>query len=258
MFFLSQVTEADTPYETMLAGTVVMACGMGMAMSPATNSIMGAVPVSKAGVGSATNDTTREIGGALGVAAGHGVERRLPQPGNGAADQLDPQAYGFVSSSIQGANEVARQIAAQGGDAIAGVIRDVAGTAFASGMSDSMLIASLVMLGRRCSRWRCCPVTFAAWSQSAKTRTSSGVHPWASQRQRRAISALPSVMRASLVDSPVFSGFSGGRSRTAAYVRVWLVSRYPRSGSHRGPFRTFHSRPEFSISARCPAMRARV
>jgi len=52
-----------------------------------------------------------------------------------------------VSSSIQGANEVARQIAAQGGDAIAGVIRDVAGTAFASGMSDSMLIASLVMLG---------------------------------------------------------------------------------------------------------------
>ena len=148
MFFLSQVTEADTPYETMLAGMVVMACGMGMAMSPATNSIMGAVPVSKAGVGSATNDTTREIGGALGVAVlGTVLNDAYLSRVTALRDQLDPQAYGFVSSSIQGANEVARQISAQGGDAIAGVIRDVAGTAFASGMSDSMLIASLVMLG---------------------------------------------------------------------------------------------------------------
>ena len=42
--------------------------GMGLAMAPATESIMGSLPPEKAGVGSAMNDTTREIGGALGVA----------------------------------------------------------------------------------------------------------------------------------------------------------------------------------------------
>ena len=37
-------------------------------MAPATESIMGSLPPAKAGVGSAVNDTTREVGGALGVA----------------------------------------------------------------------------------------------------------------------------------------------------------------------------------------------
>ena len=44
------------------------ASGMGLAMAPATDSIMGSLPREKAGVGSAVNDTTREVGGALGVA----------------------------------------------------------------------------------------------------------------------------------------------------------------------------------------------
>ena len=37
-------------------------------MAPATESIMGSLPPSRAGVGSAVNDTTRQTGGALGVA----------------------------------------------------------------------------------------------------------------------------------------------------------------------------------------------
>jgi EmrB/QacA subfamily drug resistance transporter len=47
---------------------VIMACGMGLTMAPATESIMGSVPREKAGVGSAVNDTTRQVGGALGIA----------------------------------------------------------------------------------------------------------------------------------------------------------------------------------------------
>src|SRR5699024_5041740 len=35
---------------------------------PATESVMGSVPLEEAGAGSAVNDTTREVGGALGVA----------------------------------------------------------------------------------------------------------------------------------------------------------------------------------------------
>ena len=39
-----------------------------MTMAPATESVMGSLPREKAGVGSAVNDTTRQMGGALGVA----------------------------------------------------------------------------------------------------------------------------------------------------------------------------------------------
>ena len=46
----------------------LMACGMALTMAPATESIMGSLPLGKAGVGSAVNDTTRQVGGALGVA----------------------------------------------------------------------------------------------------------------------------------------------------------------------------------------------
>ena len=42
--------------------------GMGLVMAPATESIMGSLPSSKAGVGSAMNDTICQMGGAFGVA----------------------------------------------------------------------------------------------------------------------------------------------------------------------------------------------
>ena len=45
-----------------------MAAGMALATGPATDSILASLPPAKAGVGSAVNDTTREFGGALGVA----------------------------------------------------------------------------------------------------------------------------------------------------------------------------------------------
>ena len=48
--------------------TVWLGFGMAHIMAPATESIMGALPRDKAGVGSAMNDTTRQVGGAVGVA----------------------------------------------------------------------------------------------------------------------------------------------------------------------------------------------
>jgi EmrB/QacA subfamily drug resistance transporter len=58
----------DTSYRSLLFSQCVFALGMGLTIAPATASIMGAVPANRAGVGSAINDTTRQIGGALGVA----------------------------------------------------------------------------------------------------------------------------------------------------------------------------------------------
>jgi MFS transporter len=46
----------------------LMAAGLALTASPATDAIMGALPPDKAGAGSAVNDTTREVGGTLGVA----------------------------------------------------------------------------------------------------------------------------------------------------------------------------------------------
>ncbi|MGI8755960.1 MAG: MFS transporter, partial [Acidimicrobiales bacterium] len=48
--------------------SMVLGLGMGNVMAPATDSIMGSLPRAKAGVGSAVNDTTRQVGGAVGVA----------------------------------------------------------------------------------------------------------------------------------------------------------------------------------------------
>jgi EmrB/QacA subfamily drug resistance transporter len=47
---------------------LVMGVGFGISSAPVTESIMGSLPPSRAGVGSAVNDTTRQTGGALGVA----------------------------------------------------------------------------------------------------------------------------------------------------------------------------------------------
>jgi MFS family permease len=57
----------STPYWLMLAGLVPLGVGMGAAMTPATAAITEALPPAQQG-GSALNDQSREVGGALGTA----------------------------------------------------------------------------------------------------------------------------------------------------------------------------------------------
>ena len=59
---------ADAPMWQPMVTAGVNGLGMGLAFGPATASLMGSVPRERAGVGSAMNDTTRQFGGALGVA----------------------------------------------------------------------------------------------------------------------------------------------------------------------------------------------
>jgi MFS transporter, DHA2 family, multidrug resistance protein len=59
---------SDTPYLVIAAAFTLLGAGMSITAAPATSEIMTSVPLSKAGVGSAVNDTTRELGGALGIA----------------------------------------------------------------------------------------------------------------------------------------------------------------------------------------------
>jgi MFS family permease len=55
-------------YGPLALAFVLMGAGMGLAGAPATESIMNALPPGRANIGSAVNDTARELGGALGVA----------------------------------------------------------------------------------------------------------------------------------------------------------------------------------------------
>jgi MFS family permease len=59
---------ASPEYGRLAIALVLMGTGMGLAGAPATESITGSLPPERANIGSAVNDTTRELGGALGVA----------------------------------------------------------------------------------------------------------------------------------------------------------------------------------------------
>ncbi|MCU1502319.1 MAG: drug resistance transporter [Ilumatobacteraceae bacterium] len=65
---LLSLVKRDSSYYEVIGFMCILAAGMGLVMAPATESVMGSLPREKAGVGSAVNDTTRQMGGALGVA----------------------------------------------------------------------------------------------------------------------------------------------------------------------------------------------
>ena len=63
---LSRTTVAGT-YRDCIAAFLVLGVGVALALAPSTESVMGSLPKEEAGVGSATNDTAMQLGGALGV-----------------------------------------------------------------------------------------------------------------------------------------------------------------------------------------------
>src|SRR3954447_3424677 len=65
---LLSLARVDSGYGLIAAALAAMGFGMGMAMTPATESLMSALPKEHAGVGSAMNDAVRQVGGALGIA----------------------------------------------------------------------------------------------------------------------------------------------------------------------------------------------
>lgn len=114
--------QVDSSYVQVVWRMMLLAVGMGLVMAPATESIMGSLPLGKAGVGSAVNDTTRQVGGALGVAIvgsvlssvyGSRIEEVLGDSGlparavDGASDSLG--AALMLAARIGGADGAALQ-----------------------------------------------------------------------------------------------------------------------------------------------------
>lgn len=133
---------ADSPYAALAVCLLVISVGLGMASMPGTDSIMGAVPKARAGVGSATNDTTREIGCALGVAVlGSVLSSGYRDAIGGQFAALGPQLEATARDSIGAATIVARSLPADAGAHVARVAND----AFMRGMSVAMVIAAVVV-----------------------------------------------------------------------------------------------------------------
>ncbi|MEA2427649.1 MAG: hypothetical protein QOF37_1277 [Thermoleophilaceae bacterium] len=122
--------------------TVLMGTGMGLAMAPATDSIMGALPPEQAGVGSAINDSVRNIGGVLGVAViGSVATSAFGSRMADAVHGLPAAAADAASGSINGALQVAAH-AGPAGPSLASSARD----AFMTAASSAELIAAAVAI----------------------------------------------------------------------------------------------------------------
>ena len=116
--------------------------GMGAAMAPATESIMCSVPLAKAGVGSAMNDTTRQIGGALGVAVlGSVLASSYSSAMAPIVGVLPPEAAEIAGDSIGGAFAVASRLGEAGAPLVA-----AANQAFVDGMTTAVWVAAVVAL----------------------------------------------------------------------------------------------------------------
>jgi EmrB/QacA subfamily drug resistance transporter len=135
---LSAVTAA-TSYVYLFIALVSMSMSMGFIMAPATDAVMGSIPVAKAGVGSATNDVTRQLGGALGVAIiGSAMNARFSADMADAVLGLPQQAADAAANSVGAAITIASQLPEPMGTALA----SAANNAFLQGLGAASAVAT--------------------------------------------------------------------------------------------------------------------
>lgn len=136
MFAWTSTANNDTSYLEIALQMVMLGTGMGLTSAPATESIMGAVPSANAGVGSGVNDTTRELGGTLGVAVVGSVFASLYAAGyDGAPAALPIEA---ASDSVGAAFQISAQLGGAPGEAV----RSFAEAGFYDGLAAGCLVAA--------------------------------------------------------------------------------------------------------------------
>jgi hypothetical protein len=134
------------PVWQVVAVTMVLGLGMGNTMAPATDSIMGSLPREKAGVGSAMNDTTRQTGGAVGVAVLGSIlasRYRSSVVKAAAAQHLPAQVTKAIRGDVGSAVSFAHS--GQAGP-LAGAVTAIARQGFVTAYHDAVRIGALIML----------------------------------------------------------------------------------------------------------------
>jgi EmrB/QacA subfamily drug resistance transporter len=140
-FGIAATFDVGSAYWGPVVGSMILlAIGLTMTTAPATESIMGSLPLAKAGAGSAVNDTTRQLGGTLGVAAlgsvfssAYGTHLASRLEGVGVA----PGALHAARESVASALAAAAHAPGAAGIAIADAARD----AFMSGFGAASVVA---------------------------------------------------------------------------------------------------------------------
>lgn len=100
-------------YWTLVVAMMVLAVGLGVGTAPSTTAIMVNTPADNQGVGSAVNDTARELGSAIGIAIGGsllaaGYTRNIQATAESAESQLQQTATALeASGQAQQAQETA-------------------------------------------------------------------------------------------------------------------------------------------------------
>src|SRR5215216_3076958 len=140
----TSTASASTSYLTIAGQMVLIGAGIGLTSAPATESIMGAVPAAKAGVGSAINDATRILGATLGVAVIGSVYASIygSDLDSALSGRLPPDAAAAAHQSVGGAFQAAAQIDAGHQAALAKILQDAASNAFFHGFSVACLVAA--------------------------------------------------------------------------------------------------------------------
>ncbi len=139
-FVWVSTASASTPYPEIVGQMLILGVGLGFTTAPATESIMGSLPPDRAGVGSAVNDTTRELGGTLGVAIIGSIFSSIYIGALNDSEviaALPHEAREATEESVGAAQFIAPQL----GDAAPAYLAEV-GNAFMSGMSAASLVAA--------------------------------------------------------------------------------------------------------------------
>ncbi len=132
--------DVDTSYAAVIVPQMVMmGLGMGFISTPATESILLVLPPARAGVGSAVNDATRELGGTLGVAVVGSIFSSVyaAHLADSALGRLPGNALATAQDSVGAAQAIAAQSAQ-----LQGAVRD----SFMSGLSVASLVIGVLCL----------------------------------------------------------------------------------------------------------------
>ena len=141
-FALLALSRPETAYTLVGAALAVVAGGMGLLMPPATSALVVSLPPSKAGVGSAVNDTTREVGGAIGIAiVGALVSVGYRDSLGDSLNSLDPSIAALGQDSIGALLAATANLAPE----LADPVIAIAGQAFSNGVRLGMSVAAAVL-----------------------------------------------------------------------------------------------------------------
>jgi EmrB/QacA subfamily drug resistance transporter len=142
---LSGATATST-YTDILPGLILLGIGAGLTIPAATESVMGSLPAGDTGVGSATNGTFLQTGGALGVAViGSLLNTRYTSDMTAtlAPYHVPDRVMQTILGSIGGALGVAARV----GGVLGAELERAAREAFASGMDLGLVTGAAVALG---------------------------------------------------------------------------------------------------------------